>query len=270
MRPSPVDILRAGFFSTLMWLKNNRWMFFTMFVWPYLLAGGMLLIGTAFGSLETFSENVGVANPVVYMIAASGVVMSSLVIVDSVANFVVNARWVGTLPYLLLTPASYPLLLLLLPLPDALMGSMSGLIAALPGAVIVEGLMGAVRIGIILLFVYLGMLPLVGLSVVIASATLIVKTDENIASFLTPLMTLVSGVFYPVTILPPVLQALAKAIPVTYVVQAAKFAASFTTPEATPFLLAAGSLTALALGYNGAAAIIIRGIEWAVKKSGAV
>jgi len=270
LRPSPADMLRAGFFSTMMWLKNNRWMFFSMFIWPYLLAGGMMLIGTAFGSLETFSKNVGVANPVVYMIAASGVVMSSLIIVDSVANFVVYARWVGTLPYLLLTPASYSVLLLLLPLPDAFLGSMSGLLAALPGAVAVEGLMGAARIGLILVFVYLGMLPLVGLSVLIAAATLILKTDENVAASLTPLMTLVSGIFYPVTILPPVLQALAKAIPVTYVVQAAKMAASFTQPEVAPFLVVAGSLLALSLAYNGAAAVFIKGVEAAVKRSGAV
>lgn len=270
MRPSPTDILRAGFFSTMMWLKNNRWLFFSMFVWPYLLLGGIILVGTAFGSLETFSKNVGVANPVVYMIAASGVVMSSLVIVDTVANSVVYARWIGTLPYLLLTPISYPLLLLLLPLPDAFIGSMSGILAALPGAVAVEGLMGAARIGLILLFVYLGMLPLVGISIVIASATLILKTDENVASSLTPFMTLLSGVFYPVTILPPVLQAMAWAMPVTYVVQAAKFVASFTSPQVAPLLIAAGSLTVLALGYNGVAATIIRGVERAVKMSGAV
>jgi len=90
--------------------------------------------------------------------------MSSISIVSSVAEFVIENRWSGTLPYIMLTPAETPII-----------------------------------------FIFLGMLPLLGLSALIASLTLIAKEESNIGQII-PFLLLVSGVYYSLEVLPSIPQ----------------------------------------------------------------
>lgn len=270
MSSTSMDIIRAGIFSTFAWLKNNKWLLFSMLIWPYLMTFLILGLGIIYGSLETYKERLGISNPVLYLLASGGIVMSSLIIVDVVATSALYHRWLGTLPYLLLTPTKTYKVLLLEPIPSAVLSSTVSMLAVLPGAILFEGLLGAGKLFLILFIVYLGMLPLIGLSVVVASLTLVLREETNIAAFLTPLILLLSGVFYPIEVLPPILRALSNIFPTLYVVQAAKLTATYTIPEVKVLLTLISTLIILTLIYNGVAGLAIGESEKMVKKSGVV
>ncbi len=270
MPSTSTDIIRASIFSTFAWLKNNKWLLFSMLIWPYLITFLMLALGVIYGNLEMYKERLGVSNPVLYILASSGIVMSSLIIVDTVATSALYHRWLGTLPYLLLTPTRTYKVLLLEPIPSAILSSTVSMLAVLPGAILFEGLLGAGKLFLILLVVYLGMLPLIGLSVVVASLTLVLREETNIVAFLTPLILLVSGVFYPIEVLPTVLRSLSNIFPTLYVVQAAKLTATYTIPEVKALLTLISALVILTFIYNGIASLAIGESERMIKKSGVV
>ena len=264
------DILRAGLFGTFAWIKNNRWLLFSMIIWPYLTAFLLIALGMVYGSLETYRERLGVSNPILYILAGSGIVMSSLFIIDTVATTALYHRWLGTLPYLMLTPTRMYKVLVIEPLPGALISSTMGILAVIPGAVYFEGFFGACKLLIVLLLVYMGMLPLIGLSVIVASMTLVLREESNVAAFLTPLILLVSGVFYPLEILPQILQYMSRIFPTSYIVEASRMVATYTIPEFRALLIAVYALVALTLIYNGVASIALTSSERMVKRSGVI
>ncbi len=264
------DILRAGFFGMIAWLKNNRWLLFSMIIWPYLTAFLLIALGMIYGSFETYKERLNIANPILYILAGSGIVMSSLFIIDTVATNALYHRWLGTLPYLMLTPTKMYKVLVLEPLPGALLSSTMGILAVLPGAVYFEGLLGAGKLLIVLLLVYMGMLPLIGLSIIVASITLVLREESNVAAFLTPLILLVSSVFYPIDVLPKVLQYMSRIFPTSYIVEATRMVATYSIPEFRALFIVAYALLALTLFYNGVASIALSGSEKMVKKSGVI
>lgn len=264
------DILRAGLFATIAWAKNNRWILFSMLIWPYLIAFLLIALGMLYGSIETYRSRLGIANPILYILAGSGIVMSSLFIVDSVATTALYHRWLGTLPYLMLTPTRMYKVLVLEPLPSAVISSTIGVLAVIPGVVYFEGLLGAGKLLLVLLLVYMGMLPLIGLSVIIASITLVLREESNVAAFLTPLILLASGVFYPLEVLPQILQYMSRIFPTSYIVEATRMIASYTIPEFKILLIAVYALGALTLVYNGLASLALTSSERMVKKSGVV
>lgn len=270
MPAKAIDIIRAGFFSTIAWVKNNRWMLFSMLIWPYLTAFLLIALGMLYGSLETYRLRLGVSNPALYILAGSGIVMSSLFIVDSVATTALYHRWLGTLPYLMLSPTHMYKVLVLEPLPSAIISSTIGVLAIIPGAVYFEGLLGAGKLFLVLFLVYMGMLPLIGLSVVVASITLVLREESNIAAFLTPLILLVSGVFYPLEVLPKILQYMSRVFPTSYIVEATRMIATYTIPEFKALLIVAYALGVLTLAYNGLASLALTSSEKMVKRSGVI
>jgi ABC-2 type transport system permease protein len=115
---------------------------------------------------------------------------------------------------------------------------------------------------------YLGMIPLVGISVLAASALLFVREESNIINSITPFILLLSGVFYPVTVLPQSLQAIAAYVPTKYVVDVAKMAARFSSIPGAYVMIVLGILAVMGLSYNGVAAIAVTRAGKAVRRKG--
>ncbi|KYH42171.1 MAG: hypothetical protein AYL32_000220 [Candidatus Bathyarchaeota archaeon B26-2] len=264
------DILKAQLFSTVCWYRNNKWMLITTFVWPYLMVGTIFGIGMALGSLEEYAERVGVVNPALYLLASSAVAMSSVYIMYSITGFVLENRWIGTLPYLLLSPAKTHTVIVFSSLPDALTSPVFTAIAIIPAAVYFEGFTGALRIFIVLLITILGMLPLMGLSVIMASTILFLKEESNIMGSVVPFILLVSGVYYPIEVLPRVLQVISQFVPVTYVVEATKIVSTYLTSEARMLMVALYMIGLLTVGYNLLATLAMTKVERAIKSKGAL
>ena len=268
MPSSMVDVFRAQLHSSIYWYKNNKWMFFSMFLWPYLLVGVMLGLGALIGNINLFSKRVGVVDPAFYLLSASAVAMSSVGIVDAVAGFALYNRWLGTLNYILLTPIREAKLMIAAGIPDSVITPLISVIAVAPAAIYFEGLMGGLKLALILLIMYMGMVPLIGLSVLAATALLFVREESNIVSSISPFILLLSGVFYPVSVLPKTLQAIAPYIPSKYVVDAAKMAARYSTMPWSWIVLTLGILATLGAVYNGAASYAVARAEIAVRRRG--
>ncbi len=262
------SVMKAELYAFYCWMKNNRMLAFMMLVWPYLMAGFLLGLGLLLGSLKVYGERMGVANPVFYIIASSGVLISSINIIDTAVATVLEHRWVGTLPYVVSSPSGFRILAMFGPLLPAIISSFISISAILPAAVLFEGILGVLKVFLALILIYIATLPLIGLAVIIAGITLIMREETNIASFMTPFMILVSGVYYPQTILPHVLQLLAKAVPVYYVVTAVKILATYHIPPFNIFFTIAGILFGLTLIYNTMVYPGVKTIENRIRSKG--
>ena len=265
MPSSFLDVVAAEFYAYTRFYKNNRAMMIAAFIWPYLMVLILLGLGYLFGSLSQYAARMGVRNPVFFIVSASTVAMSSTFIIDEVANYTLYNRWNGTLPYILLTPMRLPKQLLAASIPSTLVSPAISVTSALPVALYFEGLRGAAIIAALYAVIVLGMVPLAGLSVLIAGLVLTVREETNIANSITPFLLLVSGVFYPVTILPKALQLIAVAVPVKYVVDIARAIASTGTLSHEVFL-AIYVLTLMAFAYNSLVAPLLGAIEERVKR----
>lgn len=265
-----IDVFRAQLFSTIAWVKNNRYLFVSMFIWPYIMVSVVFALGTIYGNVEQYTARLGVSNPAIYLLASSVVAMSSLFIIEAVAGFTLYNRWIGTLPYIILSPIKTPVLLIIAGLPESLLSPLVTIAAIFPAAVYFEGIIGGGKTLLVLFMIYIGMLPMLGFSSLIASILLIVREESNILSSLSPFILLISGIFYPVEILPRVLQMLSIAVPTTYIVNASKLVATYLIPQAKLLMILLYGLGALTIIYNILAMSAIGRAEKRVKTIGAI
>ncbi len=247
---SCLSVIRAELYAYISWLKNNKSLAFFMVLWPYLTAVFLLGLGTLLGSLEEYKVRMNIANPAFYIIASGGIMVSSISIIDSVVGIALRHRWLGTLPYVVSSPPGFTLTMMLGPIPGSMISSFIALSSILPAAIYFEGLLGFIKIFIVLLIIYLAMLPLIGLSIIIAGLTLIIGEEANIAAFISPFMLLLSGVFYPQTLLPEVLRLMSTIIPLSYVVNAVKLLATYHIPPFNIFMTIMGVIIGLTVIYN--------------------
>ncbi len=263
-----VDIVRAEFFANLYWMKNNKGLLVAMVVWPYLMVALVMGLGYVFGSPEIYAERMGISNPALFMLSASVVAMSSVTIIDTVAGYTLYNRWLGTLNYILLTPIRTPRLLIAAGLPTALFGPAITVTSVMPAAIYFQGVSGLLNLGAIYFMIILGMIPLLGISVIAASLLLIVKEESNIVNSLVPFLLLVSGVFYPVGVLPHALQLVARAVPVKYVVDAAKLLSALSTTSGAALFTVLYILAFMGVAYNLAAFLLVGKVDAKAKARG--
>jgi len=262
-------ILKANFYSLFCWYKNNKWLLISILIWPYLMSFVILAMGILYGNLESFKERLNIANPVLYILATSAIAMSSVGIIDAVASFTIYHRWIGTLPYLVLAPVKTYKILLFSSIPESIISITLSIVAVIPAVMYFEGLLGIAKIIMVLLIVYMGMAPLLGLSILIASFALGVRGEENIASSLSPFILMISGVFYPIEVLPRVLQYVSTVMPTRYVIEATKILATYAIPEAKLLFTILYLLAILTIGYNSISALTLKSIEkWARRRGG--
>ncbi len=264
------SIARAELLIHLWWLKNNKPLLVLWFLWPYLTALFILALGTAYGKLEEFRETMGVASPILYVFVGSAVVFASASIVDIAASVALWHRWIGTLPYIYLAPIRFNLYLVLSGVVGGLFMVSQNFIAIAPVVLILEGLLGGLRLLAVLSVMVLGMVPLIGIAVVAAVLTIAARVETNVVSFINPLLLLVSGIFYPVEILPRVLRALSEVVPVTYVVESAKIISTYTYPPGSLIVYIAAILATMALAYNGWSALVVSRSEKYIRRKGAI
>ncbi len=256
-------VMRANFYAYIRELMNNKGFMFFMLFWPYMMAFFMFGIGSMLGSIEEYSENMGVANPILYILASSSIMLSSISIVDNVAGELLRHKWLGTLPYIVSSPPRLILYAIAGPIPSTLLSSFVNITVILPAVIAIEGLIGGFKLFIVLMLIYLGMIPLIGIAVMAGGLSLIAGEDSNVASFLTPFILLVSGVFYPQTILPYILQLIGKCFPLVYIVEATKILATYKYPPFTMLYSIIGFLIGLSVIYN---LLTAPGVVWIEKK----
>ena len=258
-----VAVMKANFYAYIHELKNNRNLTFFMFFWPYMMAFFLYGLGSLIGSIEEYSVRMNIANPILYILASSGIMISSISIVDNVAGELLRHRWLGTLPYIVSSPPRLTLYAIAGPIPSTMLSGFINIMVILPAVVLIEGLISGFKLFIVLMLVYLAITPLIGIAVIVGGLSLVVGEESNIAGFLTPFILLVSGIFYPQTILPYVLQLIGRCFPLVYVVEATKILATYHYPPFTLLFTSIGILIAMSILYNSLAT---PGMFWVEKK----
>ncbi len=262
------DIVRAEVMLQYWWLRSNRWLAFLQFIWPYMAVAVLYVIGSSYGSLETLAESLGIDDPLLYLFAASNIAFTASGLVDTVTGIATWHRWIGTLPYVYLQPNRFSVYLVVSGFASSLYNILLNYAALLPGVVFYTGLYGFVGLTAVLIVLVLGSLPLVGIAVLAALASLLAREEGSIASFINPLLLLVSGVFYPTKILPYVLQVFSKIVPVTYVVEAARLAASFSHGPGEALYYAAYTLGLMLVFYNTVSFLLVERAEKSARARG--
>ncbi|MET1127890.1 MAG: ABC transporter permease [Thermoproteota archaeon] len=264
-----LDVARAELLATFYWYKNNRSMLAAFMLWPYLMTGILLGLGYLFGDPRVYVERMGVRDPALFVLSASVVAMASVNIIDTVAGFTLYNRWIGTLPYILMSPVRAGVLLVASGLPHALIDTAVIVAAIAPASALLAGAEGVARLAFAYLLIVAGMVPLLGLAVLAASVLLVVREESNILSSLTPFLLLISGVFYPVEILPRMLQLASAAVPVSYIVEAARSLSALGSLPGRQLYMLAYALALMSLAYNGSALAAVRVTLRAAMRRGA-
>jgi len=232
--------------------KNNRAAFLAMFLWPYLMLALILGMGYFFGSPGAFKQNVQMdVDPVIYYVASTLVAMSALDVMWGVGGNIMWYRWSGTLPYILLSPNRTSTTLIFSYIPRYLLGAFIQLAEFMPLIIIIEGFSsGLMKIGVLVLAITVGMIPLLGFSALFASFLITIEEETNVLSWLNPLILLFSGAFYPAYLLPYWARFISQILPTTYTVELARVAAIIGAPKLAPITFFIGILLGIALVYN--------------------
>ncbi len=262
------SILRAELYSRIAWYKQNRSMLVAELLWPYATIIVLLGLGLGFGDLARYQETMGIANVILYLLAASATITVSLGVLDNSAGISLWHKWLGTLPYIMLSPASLVAYSALAGFAAALTTTATQILSISPVVVYFGGVKSLIVLIVLSLILLLGMLPLTMIGTFTAMATLYAKQEGNLLSFITPFIIMVSGVFYPIEVLPAILQGLSRIVPLTYVVEAAKLTVELSSSPWRGLIIAVYSLSAMILFYNLAGYLASKLTEKEVRRRG--
>lgn len=250
------------------WLKSNRAMLVLSFIWPYMAVFVLLGMGYAYGSVGNMARRLGVDEPVVYLMAASMVAFAASGIIDNASGVAQWHRWLGTLPYIYTAPHRFPVYLVVSGFAGSLFIAFTNLAAMLPGAIAVAGLRAGLGLLAVFIVMIIASLPLVGIAVVAALTSLLVREEGNVLSFLNPFLLLLSGVFYPLDLLPGILRELSVLVPVRYVVEAARMASTLATGPLRAVVVASYYLSVMIAVYNLLTLRAVSSLESSARRRG--
>jgi ABC-2 type transport system permease protein len=186
---------------------------------PIVFAAMPILLGRASGGPNAeaiFEANTGTANYVAYMLIGS-----------SVFSIVSNAFWhvsywlrrelqLGTLESLYLVPTGRLWIVGSAALYSAVRSVTSAMIAYLIGSVIFRVNPFQGEVGLALLFILVGLIPLYGLTFLFGALVLKVKEAGGIINLMQWVVSFLMGIFFPVVMFPPLLKLAALAFPPTW------------------------------------------------------
>lgn len=228
---------------------RRKSMLFAMFFWPYFLTFFMVFLGSIFGSAQAFQARTG-GDPISYFMASSVILMISLTIMDDIGSRMLWESWLGTLPYIMASPVRRVEFLLALPLPRAILAILWALIGLGPVVLLLKGLESGLGLLLAVFFAILGAVGLAGFALVVGGLMLYFREEWSIAQIIRPLMLLVSGVYYPVYLMPMWLRFIASFIPLTHAVEATRLSVMFEQPPFNVLFTLMGLILVLTALYT--------------------
>lgn len=195
--------------------------FFIYLVMPLLFTSLIFGMGQFIGGNNAatyFAARTGTSNIVIYEILGSAVWMTSWVVIDDVGVALRDEQMKGTLEQNFLAPINRATLLVGLSLTDiAITG---GLFFIVVGAAIVIMMPSAI-IGLLQAYLLLlvGLIPLFGIGFLFAGFVVRFKEPYVFIQLVNLIFAVLTGTYYPVTLLPYWVQLLSHVLPQTYVIQ---------------------------------------------------
>lgn len=159
---------------------------------------------------------------------------------NSFARALRLAQTTGTLEAMVMTPTPVSLIILGSAVWSYTFTTFRVFIYLIVGALFLGLNLGGANYAAALVSLLLSIIAFASIGVIAASVIMVIKSGDPITALFSNLANLIGGVFYPVEILPPWLQALANALPITYALRAMRLAllADASWAEVAPDMLA--------------------------------
>lgn len=224
---SKLSVVLATARMRLLLVTRYKGQLFTEILIPIVFASMPILLGraTAGEAAEAnFLANTGTANYIGYMLIGSSTFLIVSFAFWLVAYWLRFEQETGTLEAIYLTPTSRVWNAAGISLYSAVRSLISGSIAYFVGSLIfgVNPFQGELLLA--LAFVLVGLLPLFGMTLLFGALVVKLKEANALVNLMQWSVSLLMGVFFPVTVFPPLMRALALAFPPTWMVNGVRSA----------------------------------------------
>lgn len=213
-------IVRAIYIKEMkIWLRYPSWIF-TFIALPYMISGLFYGIGYSIAgpnSVKNFTSNTGVSNPFLYYLLGSLVFMMTTLISEDIGSSIRQEQLNGTFELHYLSPSNKALIWSSYIFPHGTISLLMMLASALPPLIYRFGYQSLFSMLIGLLILFIGIIPVFGIGLIMASLTVKFKEPWAIINVIRTIITVCSGFYYPLTILPYWLQFISQFIPTSHV-----------------------------------------------------
>lgn len=208
-----------GFFERQTALMRRYWMF--ELAWFFYCLASVMAIGyLAVGMEKVAGTPVPKDKVLVYLLTGSLLWNYMSVVFWETANLVTWERWEGTLEYTFMAPVPRATHLAGMALFGVIYGFAYFVVLSAAASLIFHINLAQANLFTALVVLLASVLPLVGLGMMAASLPLLSpEKGMQMTTIIEALLLMVSGVYYPVSVLPSWLQVISKAVPTTYTLQ---------------------------------------------------
>lgn len=229
---SQLGIVWAVFMARIRTISRYRGFIIMDLLLPTFLAAMPILLGNAIAgspqqAAANFKAHTKTASYVAFMVIGANVFMMVSGALWNLGLWMRREQQTGTLESLLLSPANKIAILAGTSLYISIRMTINFFLAFALGCLIFGIPLGQIFAGNLLLalmFLMVGMVPVYGLSFIFGALILEVKEANAIVNLLQWGLSLLMGIFFPVTILPRWFQAIAKSFPPTWMNNAVRAA----------------------------------------------
>ena len=212
------DVVRTVFLARIRIISRYKGAIFMEALLPIVFAAMPVLLGTAFAgpnAAQNFQLNTGTANYKLYMLLGAATFTVVSLMLWLIGYWVRREQETGTLESLYLAPASRFWILTGVTSYAFVRAFSAFLIAIALGSVIFQVNPFENGVGVALLFLALGLLPLWGLAFMFGAFIMKIKEADSVIQVLQWVLAFLIGVFYPLSLLPPFMQTIAGLFPPT-------------------------------------------------------
>ena len=197
------------------------------FIIPIVFAAMPILLGQATAgddAAANFAANTGTANYVAYLLIGANVFNIVTSAFWHIAYWVRFEQETGTLEAVYITPTSSAVLIAGVSLYSALRSTGTAIVAFLLGSLIfrVNPFQGDIILA--LLFIFIGLIPLYGIAFIFGALVLKIKESQSVLNLMQWIVSFLMGIFFPVTVLPPLLRLVAQLFPPTWMMNGVRSA----------------------------------------------
>ncbi len=186
---------------------------------PIVFASMPMLLGQATAGAEAganFAANTGTTNYVAFLLIGSNVFTLVSSAFWHIAYWLRFEQETGTLESVYLTPTSTVALASGVALYSVMRGLSSALISYFIGCLVFQVNPFAGDVLLALAFILVGLVPLYGLALLFGAVVLKVKESNALINLMQWVVSFLMGIFYPIAVLPPAVQAVALLFPPTW------------------------------------------------------
>jgi ABC-2 type transport system permease protein len=178
--------------------------------------GSLVMIATFYFLSQVLSVDVYGGDPFAFILIGLAFSRYMTLSMSTFSNSIREGQMMGTLEIMLLSPTRLSKILLSSSIWAYLFTSLQIVLFLALGVVIFGVDLGGANVVTALIVLALSIVSFAGIGMISAAFIMVLKKGDPIAFALSGLSVLLAGVYYPVDVLPGGLQAISKALPLTY------------------------------------------------------